>query len=668
MKKKILLILIFQLLLILVGCSREKASITEEDDILQGINSDKTSVMKEESDDTTTEKEVSEETNQTKDLVSSADALAYKMIFEDDNPIAKDMGTYIETLDVYEFDNIQYKGKSVKAIQLLWQCEGGKSLDYASWFDKEQWAVILYYENEELIELDAFPCEYSMITSALSTIKLMQKEEGVNLLYDIYFDDEYSSIVTKEEHVDKWKNYTLQLGDFLQVKTLFHHYYTSLTYPQVTILLEFEKGDAYYTFYFKPGTIYIFNVESGIYDDSFQIDINPTQTAYIDEQYWLDELTNFKDSNFDLTEALTGPSLKSSNGEYFKLGAGIYGSAIDNCAINSPEYMIVTKKHFNSVTLTNLMKPSYVLDQEQSILNLSNNIKDPALAFNTIDKTLQWCLDNGVQMRGHTLVWHAQTPDWFFKEGYRSENALVDRETMQYRLESYIGQYLTYVQKKYPGVVYCWDVVNEAVEPSELMGDKDSFFYCRTKHGEDEPNLWYEVLGQDYVELAFTYARKYAADSVSLIYNDYGTFDTKKLDNIYKLCDYLNQKGLIDGIGMQGYWGISSPNLGTLKNAINKYAELGLEIQITELSIDAGNTTEEAYIEQGNRYASIMRLLKALDTDGGGKANITSVTFFGLMDGFMLYDNDTNTSRLFDKNLHKKPAFNHIMETFRIFY
>ncbi|NLJ96387.1 MAG: hypothetical protein GX321_04480 [Clostridiales bacterium] len=667
MKKKILVILTFLLVMILVGCSGKKSSITEEDGSLQGKDSDST-VMNGVSDDTTADKDLSDVTNQTKDFISSADALAYKMIFEDKNPIANDMGTYVKTLDAYEFDNIQYNGKSVKAIQLFWQCEGGKTLDYASWFNKEQWSVILYYDNEELYDLDAFPCEYSMVTSALSTIKLMQKEEGVNLLYDVYFDDEYASLVTKKEYTDKWKDYTMQLGNFLQVKDLFHHYYTSLTYPQVTIILEFEKGDAYYTFYFNPGTIYIFNVESGIYDDSFQLAINSTPTEYIDEQYWLDELDNFKDSNFDLTEALTGPSLKDSNGDYFKLGAGIYGSAINNCAINSPEHMIVTKKHFNSVTMTNLMKPSYILDQKQSILNLSNNIKDPALTFDTIDKTLQWCLDNGVQMRGHTLVWHAQTPDWFFKEGYKSENPLVDQETMKYRLESYIQQYLTYVQEKYPGVIYCWDVVNEAVEPSELMGDKDSFFFCRTKHGDNEPNLWYEVLGQDYVELSFTYARKYVADGVSLIYNDYGTFDTKKLENIYKLCDYLNQKGLIDGIGMQGYWGISSPSLGTLKTAINKYAELGLEIQITELSIGVDNTTEEGYIEQGNRYASIMRLLQTLDIDGGGTANITSVTFFGLMDGFMLYSNDTNTSRLFDKYLHKKPAFHNIMETFNLFY
>ena len=90
--------------------------------------------------------------------------------------------------------------------------------------------------------------------------------------------------------------------------------------------------------------------------------------------------------------------------------------------------MIVAKKHFNSVTMTNLMKPSYLLDQRQSIDNSSSGIEDPGLTFNTIDKTLQWCQDNDVQMRGHTLVWHNQTPDWFFKEGYKSDGELVDRK------------------------------------------------------------------------------------------------------------------------------------------------------------------------------------------------------------------------------------------------
>ena len=223
-----------------------------------------------------------------------------------------------------------------------WQCEDGKILEDAAWLDKDQWAVTLYYDdNGDFVDLEAIPCEYSMVTSVLSTIKLMDKEEGVNLLYDIYIDNDYASLVTKEEFTGKWNDYTNELGNYVDVKTLFYHYNTSLTYPYVTTLLEFEEGEAYYSFYLKPGTIYIFNIDSGIYDETFQLAINSSTESYVDEEYWLEELENFSDSEFDLTDALTGPSLKDSNKDYFKIGAGIYGSTLDNCAINSPEHMIV---------------------------------------------------------------------------------------------------------------------------------------------------------------------------------------------------------------------------------------------------------------------------------------------------------------------------------------
>lgn len=70
-----------------------------------------------------------------------------------------------------------------------------------------------------------------------------------------------------------------------------------------------------------------------------------------------------------------------------------------------------------------------------------------------------------MRMRGHTLVWHTQAPEWFFREGYEENEPYVDKETMLMRMESYIAQLMTHVQDEYPGVVYCWDVVNEAVDP-----------------------------------------------------------------------------------------------------------------------------------------------------------------------------------------------------------
>ncbi len=362
-----------------------------------------------------------------------------------------------------------------------------------------------------------------------------------------------------------------------------------------------------------------------------------------------------EDSPYDLTEALTTDSLKELCSDYFMLGVGLTGNAVSTAAVNSLEYMTVAKYHFNSVTLTNLMKPTFILDQSGSVENAENGDETtPAVKFDSVDGTLQWCLDNGVQMRGHTLVWHTQTPDWFFRVGYNSYNDYVDYDTMAARLDSYIQQVVTYVQENYPGVIYCWDVVNEAVDIGS--GDPESYFSVRTRcDGKDNP--WYVTLGEDYVELAFTSARKYCDPEVKLFYNDFNTYQFEKRFNIYKLCAELNKKGLIDGIGMQGYWGIGYPSLSELEDTINNFAALDLEIHITELSIGVDTLSKENLESQANRYAEIFKMFQRLDTTGGGKANITCVTLFGLQDGFVMYGSDSETTRLFDTNFQPKPCF-----------
>ncbi len=349
--------------------------------------------------------------------------------------------------------------------------------------------------------------------------------------------------------------------------------------------------------------------------------------------------------------------LKDLCSDYFLLGVGFNGSSLGNQTLNIPKYNELSKYHFNSCTMTNLMKSSYILDKAGSQKNLRNGDPEPALSFSTIDPTLKWCMENGMKMRGHTLVWHAQAPEWFFREGYTDSGEYVSKETMLLRMESYIRQLLTHVQTEYPGVVYCWDVVNEAVEPANYA--PESFFKCRVENS-GTPNPWYMTIGQDYVEMAFTYARKYADPEVRLFYNDYNTYQPAKTKAIYDLCAYLKEKNLIDGIGMQGYWGIKSPDTVILKTAIKKFAELGLEIQITELSIGVDEETEAQFNSQARKYADVFKMLVSLDTEAGGPANITAVTLFGLVDHYR--DGDTTNSRLFDKNYEPKPAFYSIKE------
>lgn len=372
-----------------------------------------------------------------------------------------------------------------------------------------------------------------------------------------------------------------------------------------------------------------------------------------EELYWQEVLTEeFGNSRYDLTAALTEPALKDLCSSYFTLGVGLNGSTLENQTLNMPEYMAVVRKHFNSCTMTNLMKSAYILDQQGSQKSAEKADGSPVLSFDTIDPTLEWCQANDMQMRGHTLVWHAQAPDWFFREGYQDKGQYVDRETMLFRMESYIAQLMAHVQDNYPGVVYCWDVVNEAVDPGK--GDPDSYFLCRTEN-DGTPNPWYTTIGEDYVEMAFTYARKYSAEDVKLFYNDFNTYQTEKRNAIYALCQSLKEKGLIDGIGMQGYWGVDYPSVGTLETTIRKFAELELEIHITELSVGVDEESEEKFEKQGQRYGAIFKALETLDTEGGGNANITNVTFFGLIDHYR--QGDTTNSRLFDTVYQPKPAF-----------
>lgn len=382
----------------------------------------------------------------------------------------------------------------------------------------------------------------------------------------------------------------------------------------------------------------------------------PVPVVAYDEGYWQRVTDEYADGRFDLTAALMQPALKDLCKGYFKMGVGLTGSALQNMAIQSDEYMTVARKHFNSCTLTNLMKPTYMLDQTGCVKNAAEGNEEPALTFACVDEILQWCVDNEVPMRGHTLVWHTQTPDWFFREGYKNDGEYVDRETMLIRLDSYIKQVLTYCQDNYPGAIYCWDVVNEAVDEG---GDPNSFYLCRTKTGEGDPNPWYVVVGDDYVEQAFRSARKYAAEDVKLFYNDFNTYFSKKRDAIYRLCEHLKEEGLIDGIGMQGYW--TGANTGSIEMAIKTFAKLGLEIQITELSIDAADLSEEELEKQAKSYGSLFYMFSYLDEQGGGPANITSVTLFGLQDGFVMYNgSDKTTSRIFDKDFQPKPAFEKI--------
>lgn len=322
------------------------------------------------------------------------------------------------------------------------------------------------------------------------------------------------------------------------------------------------------------------------------------------------------------------------------------GVAVNSGGINDKEEMEFISQNFNSITMENAMKPESLMDGMAT-----ENSEDgmPEIKTKELDRILSTAQEHGLKLRGHCLVWHNQTPEWFFSKDYEPSKGFVDKETMKKRMEAYIKKVLTYCQENYPGVVYAWDVVNEAV------GDDNNY---RTKSN------WYEIYGDEsYITDAFTFARKYAAPDVKLFYNDYNEYIPEKRETIMELLKGLHEKELVDGMGMQSHWDMEYPSAGMLQEALEEYGTIdGLEIQLTEIDMHNTDDSEEGYQKQAERYKEFFEtILRAKRT---GKANVTNVTVWGLTDDVSWltgFKGETSYPLLFDENYKKKPCFDSIL-------
>lgn len=334
-------------------------------------------------------------------------------------------------------------------------------------------------------------------------------------------------------------------------------------------------------------------------------------------------------------------NLKDAFKKDFKVGV-----AINPYQLKDEETKKIILENFNSITMENGMKPEAILDQRAS-----ENSKDgmPAINEENLAECLSLAKDNGLVLRGHCLVWHNQTPEWFFCEKYDAGNAKVDKETMKKRMESYIKKVLSFCQEKYPGVVYAWDVVNEA---------------CDDGGGYRTSSLWYEIYGDEsYIEDAFTFARKYAEKDVKLFYNDYNEYMPSKVSTIAELVKKLYDKKLIDGVGFQSHWDMNYPDTGMISDAMQKYSEIGdLEIQFTEVDMHNTDDSEEGLKKLADRYKEFFEMIVKADREG--KANVTSVTFWGLSDDvtwLTSFKGEDSYPLLFDESHKKKACYDSVL-------
>ncbi|WP_274364101.1 endo-1,4-beta-xylanase [Paenibacillus thermotolerans] len=320
------------------------------------------------------------------------------------------------------------------------------------------------------------------------------------------------------------------------------------------------------------------------------------------------------------------PKLHELFKEHFLIGA-----AVSPATLESQGRLLTT--HYNSITAENDMK------------FISLHPSEDEYTFDNADTIAAFARANGMKLRGHTLVWHNQTPDWMFQE---PDGSLASRETLLSRMKSHIDT----VVGRYKDVVYCWDVVNEAVT------DDGPELYRPTK--------WFEIAGEEYIAKAFEYAHE-ADPQALLFYNDYNESNPGKREKIYALVRSLKENGVpIHGVGLQAHWNLYDPSIDAIREAIERYASLDLQLQITEMDVsvfrfddrrtDLTEPTADMLELQAERYEQFFRLFKQYSK------HITAVTFWGAADDYTWLDHFPVRGRknwpfLFDAQHQAKRSF-----------
>lgn len=347
--------------------------------------------------------------------------------------------------------------------------------------------------------------------------------------------------------------------------------------------------------------------------------------------------------------AAAAPNLHEAFAGDFEIGAALGGQTLSG---SDSTAMPLVATQFNSFTGENCMKPQPIQPEEG------------VFRFEEADNLMKIARESGANVVGHTLVWHSQTPGWFFKD---ADGKPVSRELALKRMRTHIAA----VVGRYKGQIKQWDVVNEAIS------DNGSEWL--------RPSPWLKAIGEDYIAEAFRAAHAADPDAL-LLYNDYNIENPGKREKTIKLLKSLKEQGVpIHGVGIQGHWGLGYPSLETIETAIQEFGKLGLKVMITELDVSVlpakyfgadvsvqqmkeegldpyteGLPAEVAQ-QQAERYRALFEVfLRNRDI-------VDRVTFWGVHDGQSWKNNfpirgRTDYALLFDRQGKPKPAFNELVK------
>jgi endo-1,4-beta-xylanase len=354
--------------------------------------------------------------------------------------------------------------------------------------------------------------------------------------------------------------------------------------------------------------------------------------------------------------AQSATTLKDAYRDAFKVGAAI--NAATALGTDSATQRLVVRE-FNTITADNF--------QKAAVVNPQPGVYD----FRAGDAFVALGERHSMFIVGHTLVWHNQTPPWFFTDGEGKPNTPAQQlERMRSHIEAVAG--------RWKGRVHAWDVVNE------VIGDD----------GDYRPTTWVRGVGNGdtLVSHAFRYAARYARGA-ELYYNDFNAWRPAKRDGIVRLVRMLQKQGIrIDGVGMQGHWGLNYPETRYIEAAIDSFAALGVKVMITELDVDVLPLTKEGQIigqsmaepqwqnEEFEKFLdpyksglpdSVQRQLTARYEElfrifWRKRDKIDRVTFWGAHDGLSWKNGypipgRTNYPLLFDRARRPKPAYDAVL-------
>jgi endo-1,4-beta-xylanase len=350
------------------------------------------------------------------------------------------------------------------------------------------------------------------------------------------------------------------------------------------------------------------------------------------------DLTSFSISGFQLTY-VAPPVIQTNIPSIYKTFANYFpiGGEVDTTDLSGPHAQLL-QMHFNSLTSGNDFKWSSV---------------EPSLGsynYTNADAEAGEAVCAGIKIRGQNLVWStgAQTPSYAFGDG---TNSPANQATVTANIQEHIQSEVQHFGTE----VYAWDVVNEPLDPTQPD--------C-LEHGP-----FYQVLGANYINIAFAAAKQYAPPGTVLFLNDYSTADPNRLACLVQVVKELKAQGVpITGIGHENHNNINYPAVSAIKTAIDTVAENfpGINQQVTELdesvynagdiTSNYGNSIPPAVLdEQGWLYNQYFNLFRA------EKHNLTGVTFWGLadddtwLDGFPVTRTDYPLP--FNMQLQAKPAY-----------